>query len=263
MDEALEMLKAIYDDEDITLGVHGTSLAHRTLEDTIQLILQRGLMCRYYDIRRTIGFQDPAYLTPISNLSFDTITHYSYCRRETGVVVENIKKGNITTIEIVDIPVDPVAFIFAMPAAIKTNSEELFAGPRQTFMVDFVNTEHELSSGKGFRREGRPIDPRYIVGYYTGEDIKTFVPNPKFYGFKEGTKGTSPQDLDFDKIKSINKAVRKQNRTSILEMKQKRAQRLAAEALEEQKDTKAKKRVSARLKSLVDKLLNKNTQKNR
>ena len=58
---------------------------------------------------------------------------------------------------------------------------------------------------------GRPIDPKYIIGYYMNGDISTFEYNSRFYGFKEGEKESDIPELNLEKIQEENERIKQKN----------------------------------------------------
>ena len=75
---------------------------------------------------------------------------------------------------------------------------------------EYATDESELRVGTYNEQQGRPINPKYIVGYYMNGDITTFIHNSKFYGFKEEKDGEFPQ-IDLEKIEEENERIKQIN----------------------------------------------------
>lgn len=231
MDKIKETLLELYNNKDISLGIHGTSILQDKEQKHANKILREGLMCRYGDIRRTVSFQDRGYIHAHGNIEFDYLTSYKYRKDIIGYQSkEYMEDGrNISTIETVDL--EQCSFIFGIPKELKTTDREMLLGPKMSFDMEFAESKDSLRLGKNKGLSGRAINPKYIIGYYMNGDISTFKHNSQFYGFKAGKF-----EIDFEKIQVENEIVRQKNEEKI----QKTTQELGKETIEEQKETSLK-----------------------
>ena len=213
-------------------------------------------MCRYGDIRRTVALQNRGMIHAHGNISFEELISYGYGKGSKGYLYEVEKEGNRISYIPKTIDLEQCSFIIAIPKEMRTTDEEIFCGPKQKFKKEYADNESELRLGSYKEQQGRPINPKYIVGYYMNGDINTFRHNSKFYGFKEAKEGELPQ-IDLEKIEEENKRIKKIN----AEKDKKSTQELGRETMEKQKQTSKKKWISKILDMLTSKTksnLNKN-----
>lgn len=250
MSEVEKMLLELYNNDNISIGVHGTGILPDKEQKNAKDTCKEGLMCRYGDIRRTVALQDRGLIHAHGNISFEQLISYGYDKGLKGYLYEQKQEDRRTYYVPKEINLEHCSFIVAIPKEIKTTDEEIFSGQKRIFKMEYARSEEELRLGKYKELMGRPIDPKYIVGYYMNGDISTFEYNNIFYGFKEGEKENDFPELDLEKIQRENETIKQKN----AERNEKSAQELGKETIEEQKKTNFKKVVSdilTRLTSLI------------
>lgn len=249
MNKIKEILLELYDNENISIGVHGTAIMLDEEQNKAKDIFKEGLMCRYGDIRRTVALQDRGMIHAHGNISFDELISYGYEKGSKGYLYEEIKEGKMTSYVPKEINLEQCSFIVAIPKELKTTDEEIFSGPRRTFKMEYARSEEELRLGKHKELTGRPIHPKYVIGYYMNGDITTFEYNSTFYGFKQGEKESDFPELDLEKIQEENDRVKQKNIK-----RAEKATELGKETIEEQNKTNSKKGILnllTRLTSLI------------
>lgn len=257
MNKVEEMLKILFNNDNISLGVHGTSMLPDKENNKAKEICETGLMCRYGDIRRTVALQDRGMIHAHGNIDFEHLVHYKFQKNTKGYTSKAVNEGKIIHFETEEIELEQCSFIIAIPKEMKTTDNELFCGDKRMFKQEYANDKEELRVGR--EKYGRPIDPKYIVGYYTNGDITTFKHNSRFYGFKEESKEGELPELDLEKIASVNEQKKKKNENE----QSKSVEELGKETIEEQKNTKNKNKIAQFFKRQKQKIMQKNTGKER
>lgn len=230
MNKIQEMIFQLYNNENISIGVHGTGILPDEEQKKAKDICKDGLMCRYGDIRRTVALQDRGYIHAHGNINYEELISYIYGKGSKGYLYEKEKVDGITSYIQKTIDLEQCSFIIAIPKEMRTTDEKIFSGPKQKFKKEYADNESELRLGSYKEQQGRPINPKYIVGYYMNGDITTFRHNSKFYGFKEEKEGELPK-IDFEKIKEENERIKQIN----AERAEKSTQELGEETIEKQK----------------------------
>lgn len=209
MEEIKDILLQLYNNKDITIGAHGTAI--NPLSNQPQIICNEGLMCRYGDLRRTVAFQDRGLIHAHGNITFEDLLQYKYAKSQKGYINETKQIDNYIKNEVKEIDLDQCTFIFGIPSEQSTIDDNLFSGEKRKFKRECCYSKDELRLGT--EQYGRPINPKYIVGYYLNGDISTMQFNEKFYGFKAKEKGvTSLAEIDTDKIREENENVKERNK---------------------------------------------------
>lgn len=247
MNKIQEMIFQLYNNENISIGVHGTGILPDEEQKKAKEICRKGLMCRYGDIRRTVALQNRGMIHAHGNISFEELISYGYGKGSKGYLYEVEKEGKRITYIPKTIDLEQCSFIIAIPEEMRTTDEEIFCGPKQKFKKEYATDESELRVGTYNEQQGRPINPKYIVGYYMNGDITTFIHNSKFYGFKEEKDGEFPQ-IDLEKIEEENERIKQIN----AERAGKSIQELGKETIEKQKQTSEKKGIF----KILDRLIN-------
>ena len=213
-------------------------------------------MCRYGDIRRTVALQDRGMIHAHGNVQFDELISYGYNKTMRGYIHEVKREGKCTSFITKEIDLEQCSFVVAIPREMKTTDKEIFCGPRRRFEMEYARNSEELRVGAYQNLMGRPIDPKYIIGYYMNKDISSFKYNSKFYGFKECEKESETPELDLEKIQQENKKIKQKN----AERAANSTQELGKETIKEQENTGLKRKglnLLTRLKSLIKKSQNK------
>lgn len=244
----------MYNNENISVGIHGTALIKDENHLKAKDICNNGLMCRYGDIRRTVALQDRGYIHSHGNIGFEDLTHYLYGKDRNGYVYETIKEGKVISQIAKPVSLEQVSFVFAIPKELKTTDEMVFSGEKRRFEMDYAENEVDLRLGKNKQLQGRPINPKYIVGYYLNGDINTFQSNLLFFGFKQQEESKLPI-IDYEKIAKVNEDIKSKN----LNEEVKSTQSLGKETLDKQKDTKEKVHFTTLIKDLISKARIKNS----
>lgn len=259
MNKIEEILSELFNNENISLGVHGTGVLPKNGQEVARSICEEGLMCRYADIRRTVAFQDRGRINAHGNITFEQLIKYGYQKQDIGYMYETMTDPNLklTRFENKQINLEQCSFIVAIPKEMKTTDKRVFCGERRMFSRPYAMDENELKIGTYKELNGRPIDPKYIVGYFMNHDISTFEFNSNFYGFKKGKDNRIPE-LDLEEIKRVNEEVRQAN-----EMANKSTQDLGRETIDQQRQTQKKKGIFNLLKNLLNKSNEKNTNRMR
>lgn len=245
MDRVEEIILELYNNENISIGVHGTSVLPDKERRNVDQILQSGLMCRYGDIRRTVALQDRGHIHAHGNISFEDVISYEYGKGKKGYVYQKYREGKNCGSVLKEIELEQCTYILGVPKEMNTTDEELFLGGKKRFGMEYARTPDDLRLGNNKELIGRTIDPKYIIGYYMNGDISTFKYNSAFYGFKEEDGVLT---VDWEKIQQENERVKKRNAEKI----EKPTQDLGRETIGEQKKTKSKSKVSNLLNKLVD-----------
>lgn len=253
MNKVEQMIFDLYNNENISVGAHGGSFVKDENHERQNDICNKGLMCRYGDIRRTVALQDRGKIHAHGDIEFEHLIKYYFMQHDKGYIKERRQEGNRYLYETKTIELEQTTFILAIPKEMRTIDEGLFCGPRQTFGRDYAKDETDLRIGRYRELEGRPIDPKYIVGYYMNGEIDSFKANHLFYGFKETEKEDEIPELDLEKIQKVNEETKILNE----ERQKKSTEELAKETLEKQKDSKTK----GKMKNLLDILLRKQRNK--
>lgn len=253
MSKTEKMLKELFDNENISIGVHGTSMIPDEEHKKAKQICEKGLMCRYWDIRRTVALQDRGMIHAHGNIDFDHLMNYNFKKNIIGYIYKIIEEDKIIRFETEQVNLEQCSFIVAIPKEMKTTDEELFCGEKQEFRMEYARSKDELKIGKD--QYGRPIDPKYIVGFYMNGDINTFQYNNKFYGFKEVEKEGEVPELDLEEIKRVNEETKIKNQ----EKYSKEVEELGKETLEEQKETRNKNKISQFLSRQIQKIKQKSS----
>ena len=212
-------------------------------------------MCRYIDVRRTISFQNRGKIHAHGDIGLEELKRYSYKKKDIGYVSREITDEKCKSYESKAVKLTQCSFVVAIPQEMSTFDEELFCGSKQQFRTEYASSEDELKVGEKYT--GRPISPKYIVGYFFDGDISTFVGNSGFYGFKQRGEGQENLQLDLEKIKAANENAREKRE----EQKAKSTQELGKETIEEQKLTEQKGFFSKLIKSLTEKTIQKRNSK--
>lgn len=238
MDNIEKILEELYNNESISLGVHGTALIPDDEHTEAKDMCKKGLKCRYFDLRRTVAFQDRGMIHAHGNIEFENLIHYSYGKDKKGYVYEEVKEGKITRAYIKEIQLEQISFIVAIPKEMETIDQDAFSESEAHFDKKYADSPEQLRLGNNKEIKGKTIDPRYIVGFYVEGDISTFMPNSTFYGFKETEKdGKISFEIDYEAIENENEKVKQKNQ----EKAKKKAQEIGKEVLPYEKDTKKKK----------------------
>lgn len=248
MDNIEKILEELYNNEAISLGVHGTALIPDEEHTEAKDICKKGLKCRYFDLRRTVAFQDRGMIHAHGNIEFKNLIHYSYGKDKKGYVYEEVKEGKMIRAYIREIQLEQISFIVAIPKEMETIDQDAFSESEMPFDKKYADTPEQLRIGSYREINGKTINPKYIVGFYVEGDISTFMPNSTFYGFKETEKdGEISFEIDYEAIENENEEVKQKNQ----EKTKKRAQEIGKEVLPYVENTKKKKSVSQFLKKLV------------
>lgn len=236
-----EMISELYNNEDVSLGVHGTGLIKDEQSKKAKEILNNGLMCRYGDIRRTVSFQDRRKIHAHGGISLEDIKSYGYGTfiNHNAFIYEEIRDGKAVSHESRKVELDDVTFVIAIPKELQTTEKELFCGERRMFSMEYARNESDLRLGNHKRLEGRPIDPKYIVGFYKDQDCNTFEFNEKFYGIRR-VADTEEFEVDTDSLKAENDKVKRANQEKMEERLKKTGQEYGKETIKEQENTKGK-----------------------
>lgn len=257
MDKIEDIILELYNNENISIGVHGTGILPDLEQKKARETCKNGLMCRYGDIRRTVALQDRGFIHAHGNISFDKLISYGYGENLKGYVYETQKEGQRTSYIPKTIDLEQCSFIVGIPTDMKTTDEEIFSENKKRFEMEYARSEEELRLGKYKELIGKTIDPKYIIGYYMNGDITSFRHNSKFYGFKEEEKEGELPKIDFEKIQEENERIKQIN----AERTEKSIQELGKETIEKQKQTIEKKgifRILDRLTNLIKSNLDKN-----
>lgn len=247
MNDIEKLLLELYNNEDISIGAHGTALIKDEKYTKANEICKNGLMCRYDDLRRTVAFQDRGLIHAHGNIKFEELINYSYGNDKVGYVREIVRQGNVESFVPKKVDLEQVSYILAIPKDMKTTDEALYNTGKRQFATEYANNLEDLSIGKNKQLMGRQINPKYIVGYYINGDNSTFKSNPLFYGFKQAQQEGHLPELDFDAIKIENERIKQINEQKLI----KSTQELGKETITEQKNTEIKRKFSTFLKDLV------------
>ncbi len=239
MEEIEKMILELYNNENISIGVHGTAMLPDKEEKRVKAMCSKGIMCRYGDIRRTVALQDRGMIHAHGNASLEELMQYTYKKYEKGYVSEMVKEDKLVRYIPKEIDLEQYSFLVGIPKEMQTTDKEIFSGPKERFAMEYAKNEEDLRIGGYKDLEGRPINPQYIIGYYKNGDIRTFQYNSKFYGFQNKEKENALPELDLEKIQKVNEEVRQKNEEKI----KKSTQELGKETIEEQKDTKEKRKI--------------------
>lgn len=254
MEKPEDILLQLYNDENISIGIHGTAILPDREQQHAKNILENGLMCRYGDIRRTVSFQDRGMIHAHGNIAFSGLISYKYCKQQKGYLAEDKVNGKMIIRETKEIDLEQCSFIVAIPKEMSTIDDEIFSGPKQTFEREFANSIDDLRIGIYKENQGRPINPKYIVGYYMNGDISSFTFNSEFYGLEYDEK--NHPHLNLKKIQEENERMKRLNEQKVV----KETQQLGKETIKEQNDTNKFKHF---IKSLLERNRNENNTKER
>ena len=246
MDKIEEMIFLLYNNENISIGVHGTGILPDQEQKKARDTCENGLMCRYGDIRRTVALQDRGMIHIHGDISFEELISYRYGEGVKGYLYQEKKEDGRTSYIPQIIDLEQCSFIIAIPSEVKTTDIDSLCGPKKKFAKEYADSEAELRLGNYKEKEGRPINPKYIVGYYMNGDISTFKHNSKFYGFKECENEEFPE-IDWERIENENERIKQTN----IQRVEKSTQELGKETIEEQKRTSSKKGVFKILDRLI------------
>ena len=208
MDKIEAIITELYNNEDISLGAHGTSIIPGS--DMPREICENGLMCRYGDIRRTVNLQDRGAIHAHGNISLEGLFNYDFHKHIFGYRNITQKEGKMTKYIPEEIELEQCSFLIAIPKELSTRDDALFTSGEKRFKREFATSLEDLRCMQ--EMEGRTIDPKYIVGYFRNGDISTMVFNDKFYGFEERPKGDSNFPvISEEKVKKENESIREKN----------------------------------------------------
>ena len=88
-----DILLQLYNNPDVSLGVHGTAAIKGKENETASKILKEGLMCRYGDIRRTVAFQNKGQIHAHGNIEYEELINYKYGYDRIGYINEEKQEG--------------------------------------------------------------------------------------------------------------------------------------------------------------------------
>ena len=242
-----DILLQLYNNPDISLGIHGTAAIKGKENETASKILKEGLMCRYEDIRRTVAFQNKGQIHAHGNIEYEELINYKYGYDRKGYINEEKQEGKLTTYLPKEVELEQISVVLAIPDAMKTTDEDVFSGPKKRYSMDYAKSETDLSLGKYRNLEGRAINPKYIVGYYINGDISTFKCNDMFYGFKQIDEKSGIPILDLESMSKLNEETKEKYK----EIQEKSVQKLGKETIENQKDTKNKQGIMDLIKGIL------------
>ena len=265
-EKAKKLLEKLYDCDELSVGAHGAAVlpdnqknGHNKYADAF---LKKGLYYRYYDLRRTVAFQDRGKIHAHGNISLDELFNYDYSPEGYLTVPheEIDTSGSLRVIRLVyeKVPATQCTFVIAIPKEISTidieqlcsdddgNPYPLSRLPERDYKVS------QLDGDRGYvcsQPNFRHLNPKYMVGYFMESNIDSFIFNEGFYGFSINENGEP--EIDFDKIHEANERAKKIN-----EEREAKTQRLGEETISQQKDTHKKLKMRDFLKNLLDKLKN-------
>ncbi len=242
-----DILLQLYNNPDISLGIHGTAVIKGKEVETASKIIKEGLMCRYGDIRRTVAFQNKGQIHAHGNIEYEELINYKYGNDRKGYINEKKQEGKLTTYLPKEVELEQISIILAIPDAMKTTDEDIFSSPKKKYSMDYAKSESDLSLGKYKDLEGRAINPKYIVGYYINGDISTFKFNDIFYGFKQIDEKSGMPILDLEAISNLNEETKEKYKA----IQEKSVQELGKETIENQKDTNGKKGIMDLIKGIL------------
>ena len=252
MSDIKDIITSLYDNPNISIGAHGTAVIKDPERKLANSMMQNGIMNRYLDLRRTVNLQDRGYIHAHGNILLENLLAYDYHKVNRGFLFEIIQNGKAVKYVPKEVELEQCSFLVGIPKDLSViDVDNIYSGPLQLFDKEFAKDETELTIGSYKRQKGRPINPKYIIGYYMNGDLEHAVLNENFYGFSRDENGEL--QIDEEKIAQENERIKtlNQSRETIT------GQELGRETMEQQKDVEAKERS----KRLFSRFLEKRRQK--
>ena len=254
MSDIRDMLKSLYDNPNISIGAHGTKVIKDPERKFVKKILEKGVMNRYSDLRRTVNLQDRGHIHSHGDIDFESLLHYDFHKHDKGYAYEMVHdpEKKLTRAVIKEVELEQCTFLFGIPKDLSVQDiENLYSGPLQEFDREYASNETELRVGTYCNIKGRPIDPKYVIGYYMDGDISTAVLNEGFYGFSRDENGELV--IDEEKIIAENERIKALNAKKATIT----GQELGKETMTQQKDVEAKEKSRRLFASFLEKRRNK------
>ncbi len=182
--EVGEKLWALFDDPEISVGVHGTvAEADSDFGTENTPVFSQGLGCGYGDLRRTIAFQDRGMVHAHGNVTFIDLLSYSYpsAMREKPLTVKKMVKheekrgeSGITFVNYEEekVPAKQYGVIVAIPKGVSTIDESLRG--------DKIETGNNSPFSVSGKKDSKPLKSEFIVGVMSDADPNSIVWNPEF-----------------------------------------------------------------------------------
>lgn len=213
--EIREKIRELYDDPDLSVGVHGTvGIPEEIFDGDSNSFFKRGIVSKYRDLRRTISFQDKGYVHAHGEATFDEIMNYDFPSRQRPhplSLERQIKhvdeKCTYYTTE--QVPAKQFSVIVAIPKSVERLDDEILRDKE-------TKIDHAKSSYYKKDVIGEPLKPEFIVGLYTDGDPNTMIWNP---------------DFNADRVKTLGAFVEEQSR--IAKEKAEEAQRSQVKEVED------------------------------